>query len=110
MVAAITTEGVRVYPVEGGSSSAVPGTTADDQLIRWDRDGSVLVFRNSEIPATVERVDVKTGKRDLVRKIVPVDPTGVLNVRSVVLSEDGGAHAYTFRRMLSHLFLVGEAK
>ncbi|HEX9304741.1 MAG TPA: protein kinase [Thermoanaerobaculia bacterium] len=110
MVAAITTEGLRVYPVEGGSSSTVPATTADDQLIGWDRDGSVLVFRNSEIPATVERVDVRTGKRDLVRKVVPVDPTGVLNVRSVVLSEDGGAHAYTFRRMLSHLFLVGEAK
>jgi len=28
----------------------------------------------------------------------------------VVLSEDGRAHAYTFRRMLSHLFLVSETK
>jgi Tol biopolymer transport system component len=110
MVAAITTEGLRVYPVDGGSSTAVPGTTADDQLIRWDRDGSVLVFRTSEIPATVERVDVKTGKREPVRKVGPLDPTGVLNLRAVVLSEDGRAHAYTFRRMLSHLFLVSDAK
>jgi hypothetical protein len=55
-------------------------------------------------------VDVKTGKRDLVRKVGPLDSTGVLNVRAVVFSEDGRAHAYTFRRMLSHLFLVSEAK
>jgi eukaryotic-like serine/threonine-protein kinase len=110
MVAARTTEGLSIYPVDGGSSRTVPGTTVDDQLIRWDRDGSVLVFRNSEVPATVERVDVKTGKRDLVRKVGPLDPTGVLNVRAVVLSEDGRAHAYTFRRMVSHLFLVSDAK
>jgi Tol biopolymer transport system component len=110
MVAARTTEGLNVYPVDGGSSRTVPGTTVEDQLIRWDRDGSVLVFRNSEIPAPVERVDVTTGKRELVRKVGPPDATGVLNVRAVLLSEDGRAHAYTFRRMLSHLFLVNEAK
>jgi hypothetical protein len=110
MVAARTTEGLSVYPVDGGSSRTVPGTTVEDQMIRWDRDGSVLVFRNSEIPATVERVDMKTGKRDLVRKVGPLDSTGVLNVRAVVLSEDGRAHAYTYRRMVSHLFLVGDAK
>ena len=44
------------------------------------------------------------------RPITAPDPTGVLNVRAVVLSEDGRAHAYTFRRMVSHLFLVSDAK
>jgi hypothetical protein len=110
MVVAMTTGGLRVYPVDGGSSSPIPGTNVDEQLIGWDRDESVLVFRSSEIPAAVERVDVKTGKRQLIRKVGPLDPTGVLNVREVVLSEDGRAHAYTFRRMLSHLFLVEAAK
>ena len=110
MVVAMTTEGLRAYPVDGGASSAVPGTNLDDQLIGWDRESSVLVFRSSEIPASVERVDVRTGKRELVRKVGPLDPTGVLNVREVVLSEDGRAHAYTFRRMLSHFFLVVDAK
>jgi Tol biopolymer transport system component len=110
VVAAITAEGLRLYPVEGGSSSAIPGTTVHEQLMRWDGDVSVLLFRSSEIPAAVERVDVRTGKRELVRKVGPLDPVGVLNVRAVVLSEDGRAHAYTFRRMLSHLFLVVDAK
>jgi len=110
MVVAMTTEGLRIYPVDGGSSSPVPGTAVDEQLMGWNRDESVLVFRTSEIPAPVERVDVKTGKRELVRKVGPLDPTGVLNVREIVLSADGRAHAYTFRRMLSHLFLVEESK
>ncbi len=51
-----------------------------------------------------------TGKREFVRRVGPEDPTGVMNVREVLLSEEGNAHAYTFRRMLSHLFLVQGAR
>ena len=109
-VVAMSPEGLRVYPVDGGSASAIPGTDVGEQLIGWDGDESVLVFRIDEVPATVERVNVQTGKRELVRKVGPLDSTGVMNVREIVLSQDGRAHAYTFRRMLSHLFLVSEAK
>ena len=111
MVAVTSADGLRIQPVDGANSSTVPGTTVDERMIRWDRNGgSVLVYRGSEIPATVERVDVRTGKREFVRKVEPPDASGVLNVREVVLSEDERAHVYTFRRMLSHLFLVHEAK
>jgi hypothetical protein len=104
-------EGLRIYPMDGGVPTPIPGTTRDEQVVRWDASGqSVLVFRGSEIPAIVERIDVATGRREFVRKVGPPDPTGVLGVRAVVLSEDERAHAYTFRRMLSHLFLVQGAK
>jgi Tol biopolymer transport system component len=109
-VAAMSPDGLRVYPVDGGSASAIPGTDVGEKLMGWDGDESVLVFQLSEVPATLERVNVKTGKRELVRKVGPLDSTGVMNVREIVLSQDGRAHAYTFRRMLSHLFLVHEAK
>jgi Tol biopolymer transport system component len=109
-VVVMSPEGLRVYPVDGGSPSAIPGTDVGEQLIGWDGEESVLVFRIDEVPATVARVNVQTGKRELVRKVGPLDSTGVMNVREIVLSEDGRAHAYTFRRMLSHLFLVSEAK
>ena len=103
-------EGLRVYPVDGGSPSTVPGTDVGEQLMGWDGNESVLVFRVDEVPTTVARVNIQTGKRELVRKVGPLDSTGVMNVREIVLSQDGRAHAYTFRRMLSHLFLVSEAK
>jgi hypothetical protein len=106
-----TPDGLRIYPMDGGTPTTIPGTTRDLQVIRWNADGrSLLVFRRSEVPATVEQIDISTGKREFVRKVETADPTGVLAVREVVLSEDGKAHAYTFRRMLSHLFLVSEAK
>jgi Tol biopolymer transport system component len=108
-VVAMSPEGPRVYPVDGGSASAIPGTDVGEQLMGWDGEESVLVFRISEVPATVERVNVKTGKRELVRKVGPLDSTGVMNVREIVLSEDGRAHAYPFRSMLTHLLQVSEA-
>jgi hypothetical protein len=110
-ILARTAEGLRVYPMDGGNPTTIPGTTRGEQVVRWNADGSsVLVFRPSEVPTTIEKIDVSTGKREFVRKIGPADPTGVLNVREVIFSEDGKAHAYTFRRMLSHLFLVQGAR
>jgi Tol biopolymer transport system component len=106
-----TADGLRVYPVDGGNPRTIPGTTRDDQVVRWSADGrSVLAFRSSEVPAVVDRIDVSTGTREPVRRIAAADPTGVLNVREVLMSEDGKAHAYTFRRMLSRLFLVQGAR
>lgn len=106
-----TPEGLRVYPVDGGNPTTIPGTTRDDQIVRWHPDGrSVLAYRSSEVPAVVDRFEVSTGKREFVRRIAAADPTGVLNVREVLMSADGKAHAYTFRRMLSRLFLVQGAR
>jgi Tol biopolymer transport system component len=106
-----TPEGLRVFPVDGGNPTTIPGTTRDDQVVRWHPDSrSVLAFRSSEVPAVVDRIDVATGKREFVRRIAAADPTGVLNVREVLMSADGKAHAYTFRRMLSRLFLVQGAR
>ena len=106
-----TPEGLRVYPTAGGNATTIPGTTRDDQIVRWHSDSrSVLAYRSSEVPAVVDRIDVSTGKREFVRRITSADPTGVLNVREVLMSEDGKAHAYTFRRMLSRLFLVQGAR
>jgi Tol biopolymer transport system component len=103
--------GLRVYPTAGGNPTTISGTSGDDQIVRWSADSrSVLAFRSSEVPAVVDRIDVSTGKREFVRRITSPDPTGVLNVREVLLSEDGKAHAYTFRRMLSRLFLVQGAR
>lgn len=94
-----------------GNSTTIPGTTRDDQVVRWEADSrSVLAYRSSEVPAVVDRIDLSTGKREFVRRIMSADPTGVLNVREVLMSADGKAHAYTFRRMLSRLFLVQGAR
>ncbi len=102
---------LRLYPVEGGQARAVSGTAPGDEVIGWPADGrSVLVRRRSEMPARIDRLDLTTGRRELVKTIGPSDLTGALQIGSVTLSEDGKWHAYSCFRSVSHLFLVGGAR
>jgi Tol biopolymer transport system component len=102
-----------LYPMggEGGQPRPVPGTRPEDQVIRWSSDGrSVLVYGTSDVPARIERLDLSSGRRELLRTIGPADLTGVLQIGTPALTEDGKTYAYSCRRMISHLFLVDGAK
>jgi hypothetical protein len=100
-----------VYPAEGGEARPIPGARPEDAVIRWSADGrSVLAFHGSEVPARVERIEVSTGKRELVRTFGPTDLKGVLQIGSLALSEDVKSYAYSTREMFSHLFLVQGAR
>jgi hypothetical protein len=37
---------------------------------------------------------------------MPSDPSGVINIQNVVMSSDGKAYAYNYRRLLSELLVV----
>ena len=99
--------GLLVYPAKGGEGRAAPGATVQDSVIRWSGDGrSVLVYRQEEVPARVERLDISTGKRQLVRTLGPTHLVGTLMIKPVAFSEDEKSHAYGLRKQISHLFLV----
>ncbi len=100
-----------LFPVDGGEPRPVPGADADDSVIRWCADGRFLIVaRGGEVPARVERLDVATGRRELVRTIGPAELTGVLQVGPFAFSDDARSYAYACRRMSSHLFLVEGAR
>ena len=103
--------GLVLYPSAGGDGRAVPGTTPDDEPIRWSPDGSsILVFREGEIPLRVERLTLPGGRRSLVRTLAPADPTGVIGIGNPFLSSNEKSYAYRFTRTISHLFLVEGAQ
>ncbi|HTO89170.1 MAG TPA: protein kinase [Thermoanaerobaculia bacterium] len=103
--------GLFVYPAGGGDGSRIPGTTRDDEAIRWSSDGgSILAFRQNDIPLRVERIALSTGRRDLVRTIGPADLGGVVSLITPFLSADGQSYAYVISRTISHLFLVEGAR
>ena len=56
--------------------------------------------------ATVYRLDLTSGKRQLVAKVAPVDPAGVTSISNVLYTPDGKAYAYSDTQELSELFLV----
>jgi hypothetical protein len=66
--------------------------------------GHFIAFR--EQPTSVYRADLSTGQRTLVLQLMPSDPSGVVNLQTVVLSRDAKAYAYNYRRILSELLVV----
>jgi Tol biopolymer transport system component len=110
-----------LYSIPGGAyfiqldgeekARSVPGLTADDEVIRWSADGRALdVFRAASMPFRIERLDIVSGRRTLVREVAPVDRTGVLRAMGATVSDDGRAYAYRFVRVVSQLFAVEGAR
>ncbi len=96
-----------VYPVDGGEARVVPGTSLADSPIRWTGDGrGIYVQPRATLPSRITRVDVATGERELVRELMPPDPAGVVAIRPVHLTADGGAYVYSYKRLLDELYIL----
>ncbi|MFQ5600217.1 MAG: TolB family protein [Candidatus Krumholzibacteriia bacterium] len=100
-------EQTRNYPVEGGEPRPIPGLDTADVVLRWSAGGQALfVMRPNELPARIERLDLRTGEKKLWRELMPADGAGILDIGPVLLSEDGTSYVYSFRRFLSTLYLA----
>ncbi|HTO88718.1 MAG TPA: protein kinase [Thermoanaerobaculia bacterium] len=104
-------KGLMLYPAEGGAGRPVPGSSGEDSVIQWTADGkSLLVTTFFDVPAHVVRLDLATGRREPYSTVGPTSLTGAVRLDGIVFSEDGRSHAYTVRRMSSHLFLVSGSR
>jgi Tol biopolymer transport system component len=100
-----------LYPLAGGEPTPMPGVTTADEPTRWTEDGkSVWVFRRSELPAKVSRVNVVTGERTLWKELIPDDAAGVSEVTQPLPTPDGRYYVYTYIRLISDLYLVDGLK
>lgn len=100
-----------LYPLDGGQPVAVPGVEPGESPIRFNADGSALyVARSGEYPVPVYKVDVKSGRRELLRQIMPSDRSGLTPQRVdrgfIHATPDGTAFAYTYARWRGSLYLV----
>jgi serine/threonine protein kinase len=96
-----------LYPIAGGESRVLPGWSPEDIWITWSTDGrSAYVYHDDKTSAPVYRLDLATGKRELVATLAPADPAGVTAVLNIRMTADGKAYAYSFDRELSDLFIV----
>jgi Tol biopolymer transport system component len=86
---------VRKLPLDGGYRPAA-----------WSADGrEIFVYRESELPVKLHRVNAESGELHFVRELMPADPAGVDRVIDVVITPDARAYAYGVVRNLSTLFL-----
>jgi hypothetical protein len=74
---------------------------------QWTSDGNgVFVVRSQQIPIEIWRVELESGKRTLFKEITPPDPSGIAGGLNVLITPDGKSYAYTYRRVLSDLYLA----
>jgi eukaryotic-like serine/threonine-protein kinase len=101
-------QGFAFYSTQGELQKEISALTIDDALIQWTSDGKgvFVVDRSAENPLEVYRVDLNNGKRTLWKVITPSDPAGIAGRGLVLMTPDGNTYAYTYRRVLSDLYLV----
>jgi WD40 repeat protein len=106
-VTATTAEGQAfAFPVDGGGPRRLPGIGPDDTPVRWSTDPRFLfVAREGELPTKIERLDLETGKREPWKTLSPGDPAGVFSIEPILMTGDGRAYIYSYRRLLTQLFL-----
>jgi len=96
-----------LYPADGrGDPRPISGTRPGEEVIGFDDKGRALNVYTGDLKIRVERLDLATGKRSLVREVTPPDPTGVAQISTLQMTPDGRAYCYSFMRSLSRLYVV----
>jgi len=96
--------GLRLYPIEGGEPISIPSQKGEVITIAGaSGDGQTLFLANEGIPSTIFRFDVKTGRRELMMQLAPIDRTGVMGGMTVEITPDGRSYAYSYPQELSEL-------
>jgi Tol biopolymer transport system component len=108
LVAATAVDGRLVLlPTAGGAPESLPGIQAGDQPITWSQDGRALfVVPRGAAPASIWKVDLRTGRREPWKELPLQDRAGVSSLRAVVLSPESQAYSYTYQQFLTDLYLV----
>ena len=83
------------------------GIKKDDRPAAWSADGKALwVFRRDTVPASVFRVDLASGQRELWKTLTPPDPVGVYSIIQFKVTPAGDGYFYGYTRVLSQLYLA----
>jgi eukaryotic-like serine/threonine-protein kinase len=92
---------------DGTELAPFHGLRRTEAISGWYRDSrSIVVFDRNVIPAPVDALELRTGKRTPLLKLQPPDPVGISGVQGVMLAVDGSAYAYNVFRQLSELYLI----
>jgi eukaryotic-like serine/threonine-protein kinase len=107
-VAAVGADGkTALFPLDGGTPKALTGPQAGEFPLRFSPDGKYLyLWKRGDVPARVVRLEVETGRREVWKDLLPLDPSGVERISNVLVTPDGKGYAYCFTRLLSDLFVV----
>ncbi len=100
-------QGISLWPVAGGQPRLVPSSQPGDRPVAWSADGrSLWIFHRGEVPAEVSLLEVASGHRQVWKKLSPPDSSGVYSIAEFKITRDGGAYFYSYKRVLSQLYVA----
>ena len=88
-----------------GAVSEILGIEKNDEVLGWNLDGRMVNVWNQDLPARLSRVDVASGRRQLVQTVEPLAMLGSMYAR-MVTSADGKTAAYRHRRGLYAIYIA----
>lgn len=99
---------VTAFPVDGGEPRPVPVVRPQEAWAGWGADSqSLYVYaRESDLPVKIDRIDLRTGPRELFKAITPPDPAAFGGVYNIRVAPDGKTYAYDFGRYLCILYVI----
>jgi eukaryotic-like serine/threonine-protein kinase len=101
-VAAYAGPGLFLYPVDGGEPERVRGDMAGVRPVAWSADGKSLYVRREN---TIELVELRTGKSEVWKDLMPADPGGITFIGRLSMTSDAVAYVYSYERDESDLYL-----
>ncbi|MBP9946889.1 MAG: protein kinase [Vicinamibacteria bacterium] len=101
---------VRAWPLSAGKPQPLLKLGANEKLLRWDSEASVLVGAVDRRAGYVDRVKLAGNTRSRLHAIEMLDEAGVLFDPFLTVSQDGRAYAYSSSRFLNSLYLVNGLK
>jgi serine/threonine protein kinase len=107
LVAIKNQQQILLVSLDGGPPRPLPGVDPNDFAVGWSADGhALLVSQALETPSKIVRVDMETGKREVVRQFAPFDPAGVGDIRPIQITPDLRYYSYGFSRYLTDMYAV----
>jgi serine/threonine protein kinase/dipeptidyl aminopeptidase/acylaminoacyl peptidase len=85
----------------------VPGMTNLDSPVAWSSDRrSIISSKRLDVPMPIERIDVVTGARTLLRTAAPPDSAGINRTALSHWDDRNHSYAYSYTKELTQLFTV----
>jgi len=93
--------------LKDGQIQAIPGIDPQDNAAEWTPDSAgIYVYRVDKRPIQIERIDINTGARTLVRSVYPSEKVGVISVKPVAMTRDASEVAFSYYQNLTSLYIV----
>ena len=101
-----------LYPIAGGDPQPITPVGNDLMPIGWGSTSTIIFARGRGLSRVVPlfRIDLTTGRRELVAEVGPLDPWGAPLVLLVQIYRDGRRYAYATGQKLGTVFLIEGVK